>query len=105
MILKDKINQSGMSEHIDGGIVITGGMSQVPGLEELAQKIFKDIPVKVSCPINIQNGYVDFNTPTMSTIVGLLKYALDSDPFFELDSNKELRKKIEVKPIATQESK
>ncbi len=99
-LLKNKIELSGMKEHIDGGIVITGGLSQIKGIKELAQKIFVDIPVKISNPINIQNGYVDFNTPTMSTIAGLLKYALDTDPFFELDSNKELRKKEEDKKIS-----
>jgi len=98
-LLKDKITSSGMSEYMDGGIVITGGMSQMPGLQELAIKIFNNIPVKVSASINIQNGYIDFNNPAMSTIAGLLKYALDQDPFFELDSNKELRKKIDIKEI------
>ncbi len=97
IILKEKIIASGMSDYIDGGIVITGGMSQIKGLKQLAQQVFEDIPVKISNPINIQNGYIDFNTPTMSTIAGILKYALDSDPFFELDSNKNLRKKIEPK--------
>ncbi len=95
LILKEKISQSGMDDQIDGGIVITGGMSQITGLEQLAQKIFQNIPVKVASPINIKNGYIDFNTPTMSTIVGLLKYALDDDIVFELDSNKELKVKEE----------
>ena len=103
LILKDKIKKSGMNDHIDGGIVITGGMSQIIGIEELAQKIFNKIPVKVVSPINIKNGYVDFNTPAMSTIVGLLKYALDTDPSFELDSNKELRKKDEIVPPTSAE--
>ncbi len=98
-LIKDKIEQSGMTEHIDGGVVLTGGMTLVNGLEDLAQKIFAGVPVRISDPINIQNGYIDFNTPTMSTIAGLLKYALDNDPFFELDSNKELRKKEEEKKV------
>lgn len=96
-LIKDKITASGMSEQMDGGIVFTGGMTQISGVQELAEKIFLDIPIKISDPINIQNGYIDFNNPTMSTIAGVLKYALDSDPFFELDSNKELRKKNEEK--------
>ncbi len=97
LILKEKIKLSGMNEHIDGGIVITGGISQIKGIKELAQQIFENIPVKISNPNNIQNGYIDFNTPILSTIAGLLRYGLDSDPFFELDSNKELRGKKEEK--------
>jgi cell division protein FtsA len=92
-ILKDKIVASGMNDHIDGGIIITGGMGRTHGIEELASKVFNNAPIKVANPINIQNGYIDFNNPSMSTIVGLLTYALDTDPFFELDSNKELRRK------------
>jgi cell division protein FtsA len=86
-----------MNEHIDGGIVITGGVSQIKGIKELAQLVFDDIPIKVSNPINIQNGYIDFNTPILSTVAGLLRYGLDKDPFFELDSTKELRGKKETK--------
>ena len=99
-ILKDKIVVSGMNDHIDGGVIITGGMSKIIGLEELAKKVFNHIPVKIATPINIQNGYIDFNDGSMSTIAGLLKYALDIDPSFELDSNKELRKKVEEKKQA-----
>ena len=97
VLLKEKVLSSGMREQIDGGIVITGGMAKIKGLQELASKVFGSIPVKVSTPINIQNGYIDFNNYALSTIAGLLKYALDKDPFFELDSNKELRKKVENK--------
>jgi hypothetical protein len=49
--------------------------------------------------LNIQNGYIDFSNYALSTIAGLLKYALDKNPFFELDSNKELRNKSEDKNI------
>jgi cell division protein FtsA len=97
-LILEKIRSSGMIEHIDGGVVLTGGMTKIKGIEELAKKVFHPIPVRISNPINIRNGYIDFNNPTMSTIAGLLKYALDSDPFFELNSQLELRyKKIEEK--------
>jgi cell division protein FtsA len=96
-LLKDKIINSGMYDKIDGGIVITGGMSKTIGIDKLASKIFANKLIKIASPINIQNGYVDFNDQSMSTVAGLLKYALDADPFFELDSNQELRKKPEIK--------
>jgi cell division protein FtsA len=86
-----------MMEHIDGGVVLTGGMTKIKGIEELAKKVFHPTPVRISNPINIRNGYIDFNNPTMSTIVGLLKYALNSDPSLELNSKRELRHKVEIK--------
>ncbi len=86
-IIHDKLLDSAAIENIDGGIVLTGGMTFIPGIKDLASKIFTDIPVKVANPKNIQNGYINFNTPTMSTIVGLLLYELDYENMFELDSN------------------
>jgi len=91
-IIHDKLIESAAIESIDGGIVLTGGMTHIPGIKELASMIFTNIPVKIANPKNIQNGYINFNTPSMSTIVGLLLYELDSENNFELDSNSELRK-------------
>ncbi len=89
-IIHDRLVDSAAIESIDGGIVLTGGMTYIPGIKELASKVFKDIPVRISNPKNIQNGYINFNVPTMSTIVGLLLYELDCDNVFELDSNTNL---------------
>lgn len=94
ILMKEKIKKSGMSDSIGAGLVITGGMSQLKGIKELASKIFENIPIKVANPINIKNGYVNFDDPTMATIVGLLLYGLDTNANFELDSNKKLRKRI-----------
>jgi cell division protein FtsA len=91
-LLHDKLKSSGLDDTIKN-IVLTGGMSKIYGIETLAQRIFTNFSVKVSKPKNIQNGYIDFNDETLSTIVGILIYGLDEDPFFELDSKGILRKK------------
>ena len=90
-LVHDKLKESAAIESIDGGVVITGGMAYIPGIKELASLVFEGLPVKVSNPRNIQNGYVNFNMPTMSTIVGLLYYELSCENSFELDSNGNLR--------------
>lgn len=90
-IIHDKLIESTAIENINGGIVITGGMTFIPGIKELASKMFNGIPVKIANPRNIQNGYINFNTPTMSTIVGLLLYELDFENGFELDYNGNLK--------------
>lgn len=92
-LLHEKIKKSGVADSLGAGIVITGGMSQLVGIKELAQEVFDNIPIKIANPINIRNGYMSFDDPTMSTIVGLLLYGLDPHPNFELDSNKKLRQK------------
>lgn len=94
ILIKDKLTNSGTFDNsLDSGIVLTGGLSQLKGIRELSQKIFKDIPVKISSPSNIKNSYLDFCDPTMSTTVGLILYALNTNPNFELDSNKVLLQK------------
>ena len=98
VLVKNIIKKSGISDRTGAGIVITGGMSNLTGIKELASKVFDNTPVKVSNPINIKNGYINFDDSTMSTIVGLLLYSLNQNRNFELDSNKELRKKIIFEP-------
>ncbi len=93
VIAREKIKKSGVADALGAGIAITGGMSLLPGIKELAQEVFDNIPVKIANPINIRNGYMSFDDPTMSTIVGLLLYGLEPNPSFELDSNKKLRQK------------
>jgi len=97
LIIYDKLVESAAIDVIDGGIILTGGMTYIPGIKELAAKVFGDIPIKISNPRNIQNGYINFNTPTMSTIVGLLLYELDCENGFELDSNGNLRQNNTIK--------
>ena len=92
-LIHDRLIEGSVYDTIDGGIVLTGGMTKIPGIKELATLVFAPLPVKVSNPLNIQNGYVDFNDPTLSTIAGLLIYELDNFDNFELDSNRNLKSK------------
>lgn len=56
---------------IGAGIVFTGGMSNIEGLEELAYSIF-NLPIRIAKPDKIKHGLVDtINDPMYSTSVGL----------------------------------
>jgi len=94
ILIKDRLKQSGIQERIGAGIVITGGLNQLKGIKHLASLVFENIPIKISNPINIKNGYMNFEDSTMSTTVGLLAYSLNNRSGYELDSNKILRKQI-----------
>ena len=96
VLVKNSLNKSGIHESLGTGIVITGGMSRLIGIKELALKVFDEIPVKISNPMNIKNGYMSFDDPKMATIVGLLLYSLDTNRNFELDSNKNLIRKRKI---------
>ncbi|MCA1933446.1 MAG: cell division protein FtsA, partial [Calditerrivibrio sp.] len=56
---------------IGAGVVLTGGLSNIEGLEELAYSIF-NMPVRIAKPDKIKMGLVDtINDPMFSTGVGL----------------------------------
>ncbi len=106
ILVKQKLSRSGIADNLDAGIVITGGMSKLKGIRELANLVFENQPVKVANPKNIKNGYMNFDDSAMATIVGLLFYSLDKNRNFELDSNKKLRRKIiEKKAIPKEEAR
>ncbi|WP_072680767.1 cell division protein FtsA [Arcobacter sp. LA11] len=95
-LVRNNLKKSGIHENLGTGIVITGGMSKLEGIKELATLVFDNLPVKISNPINIKNGYMSFEDPKMATIVGLLLYSLEPNRNFELDSNKNLIKKVKI---------
>ena len=94
-LLYEKLEQSGLDDTINT-IILTGGMSKIPGIDALTKKVFSNESVKISNPKNIQNGYINFQDPSLSTIVGLLLYSLEKNPFFELNSNKQLKEQIQT---------
>jgi len=95
-LVRDNLKKSGIHESLGTGIVITGGMSKLVGIKELATLIFDNLPIKISNPVNIKNGYISFDDPKMATIVGVLFYSLENSRNFELDSNKNLIKKRKI---------
>ncbi|UTJ05441.1 cell division protein FtsA [Arcobacter roscoffensis] len=98
VLVKNQLKKSGILDNIGSGIVITGGMSSLEGIKPLAEKIYQGIPISVSNPKNIKNGYLNFDDPSMSTIVGLLEYSLGATRNYELDSSKQLVKPIKKEP-------
>lgn len=70
-----KIEDEGLQNKINAGIVITGGSAVLDGLLEIADEIFS-APVRIGRPFGI-GGLIDkVNTPEFATSVGLIKYGL-----------------------------
>ena len=103
VLIRNQLKKSGIHESLGAGIVITGGMSKLQGIKELATLVFDNLPVKISTPVNIKNGYMSFEDERMATIVGLLFYSLESNRNFELDSNKNLIRKKQVEQQTIQQ--
>ena len=100
VLVKNKLKKSGHLDNTGSGIVITGGMSCLDGIKKLAEKIYEGIPISISNPKNIKNGFISFDEAFMSTTVGLLAYALGSNKSYQLDSSKKLVKPLKKDRIA-----
>lgn len=103
ILIQQKLLHSGLYNSVNT-IILTGGMSKIPGIELLAREIYQGIHIQIKNPRNIQNGYVNFNDASLSAIAGLLIYGLDTEPNLELDSNKNLREKATRKKIAVEDT-
>jgi cell division protein FtsA len=56
---------------VPGGLVLTGGGANLPGIEVLGQQVLK-MPVRVSAPLDVYRAGDQVNDPAYSTAIGLL---------------------------------
>lgn len=103
VLLRKKLKDSASINELNSGILITGGLANLKGVKELAQKVFEGIPIFLSYPTNLQNRFINLEEYILSSSVGALNYAINLDERFELDSNKKLLSSInsETKQIET----
>lgn len=103
ILLRKKLKDSAYINELNSGILITGGLANLKGIKELAQKVFEGIPIFLSYPTNLQNRFINLEEYILSSSVGALNYATNLDERFELDSNKKLLSSIniETKQIET----
>jgi cell division protein FtsA len=78
MALKE-IVRSGYEDLLAAGIVLTGGSSLLPGINEMAEQIF-DMPVRRGCPSGV-GGLSDVaDSPAFAVGVGLIVYGSKNIP-------------------------
>ncbi len=73
-MVKKEIDKSGMSKLLAGGVVLTGGASQLDGIEALASDLL-ELPVRVGVPKNIKGPNKIVRNAMYATGAGLLMYA------------------------------
>lgn len=80
------IEQSNNEFKLPAGIVLTGGSAQIPGIANIAKKVF-GVPARIGTPKGL-DGLVDgVSSPAYSAVQGLVIYALN-DEVSRGDSNK-----------------
>ncbi|MEA3418572.1 MAG: cell division protein FtsA [Campylobacterota bacterium] len=90
MILAKSLDKSALKEQIGAGIILTGGMTKLKGIRELAQAIFDGMPVRVAQPQDIGGLFDELKDPAFSTVIGLVLYRSGKHTEYEIDNNGEL---------------
>lgn len=72
-LVHKEIIKSELTEFLGSGIVLTGGTSLMPGIREMAEKMFK-LPVRIGYPQGVKGLTDVVNNPIYATGVGLVLY-------------------------------
>ena len=95
MILAKSLEESKFKDKVGAGIVLTGGLTKLNGIRELASAIFYNLPVRIAKPKEMDGLFEKLRDPSFSTAVGLVMYGGGYFTPYEVDSNKKLRYKNE----------
>ncbi|RJO68646.1 MAG: cell division protein FtsA [Myxococcales bacterium] len=80
-LIHKEIRKTGLEDLLGAGVVLTGGVANLPGVGKLAEELM-DVPVRVAVPNGVA-GLVDLlRNPIHATGVGLLHYAAKHSPAF-----------------------
>lgn len=91
MILANSLEKSSLKDQIGAGIILTGGMTKLKGIRELAQSIFSAMPVRIAKATNKIEGLFDeLKDPAYSTVLGLLLYKSGQNTQYEINFQQEV---------------
>ena len=77
-LVSGELRKSGMDDLLAAGVVVTGGSALLPGVPEVAERVF-GMPARSGVPRGVA-GLIDVvDSPMYSTAVGLLMYGADQD--------------------------
>ncbi len=80
-LINKEIRKTGLEELLGAGVVLTGGVTNLDGIEQLAEELM-DAPVRCAAPQGFA-GLVDLiKNPNYATAVGLLLYGSKHAPAY-----------------------
>lgn len=74
-----ELHRADMFGRMPGGVVLTGGAAQMPGVVELAEEVL-EVPVRLGLPHGVEGIEAASRDPALATGVGLLLYAKRMKP-------------------------
>jgi cell division protein FtsA len=78
-LVKEELDKKDFKELLAGGIVLTGGASQLEGCDKLAEDVF-GMPVRIGTPAGINGLVEEVTSPEFATGVGLVHYGVKAMP-------------------------
>jgi len=90
MLLAKSLEKSALQEQLHAGIILTGGMTKLDGIKELANSIFAPIPVRIGKPSDIPGLFDALKDPAYSTVLGLVRYKAGEHTPYEINFQQEL---------------
>jgi len=78
-LLKKKLDADSFLHFLGAGMMLTGGCSQLKGIQQLAEEVF-GMPVHVTHAQTVSGLTSAFENPQYSTAIGLIKYAEATQP-------------------------
>jgi cell division protein FtsA len=90
LLLSNILEKSTLKKYIGAGVILTGGMTKLKGMRELAQAIFPELPVRIGYPANVNGLFDELKDPSYSTVIGLLLYQADGHTQYEINFKQEL---------------
>lgn len=90
MILAKSLEKSALKEQIGAGIILTGGMTKLKGIRELAQSIFPAMPVRIAKPKEVEGLFDELKDPAFATVIGLVLYKAGKHTPYEINFNQEM---------------
>ncbi|MBN1298293.1 MAG: cell division protein FtsA [Actinobacteria bacterium] len=82
-LVKEKIEAYGYLNSIPCGLVITGGTSNLKGINALAENMF-NMPARTGTTLEVEGPAEAVSNPAYSTAMGLIKYANQIKNFMDL---------------------
>jgi len=74
-LMRDRLRESGFDKVAGRGMVLTGGASQLAGIQEIASRIL-DKQIRLGRPLPMDGMPEAATGPTFATCIGLLRYGL-----------------------------
>lgn len=75
-MIKAELEQVPQRYRRPAGVVLTGGVTLLPGVKEVAQRVF-NLPVRIGAPYGLRGLSEAVNSPIYSTGVGLILFGLE----------------------------